>query len=130
MQKKENRAPLGEHRKTFFKIIFSSLGGVAVLGSICFLFALMMLSGVLTPSRLGLWAGIAVFLGGTSAGALMGSRGQILLCVLLAFCLMIGILFLVGQLLFGGRFQPVAEPLLLTALLFGLALGNAMVNLR
>ena len=130
MQKKESNTFLAENKKSFIAAVLGSVGGTGMICISNFLFALLVHGSIFPFKHVGLMAGIAMMLGGMVCGILIGNRGRMLLYVPIAFGMIMGLLFLLGKMLFDGFFQPETDPLILSSLLLGLLLGSGAVNLR
>ena len=69
-------------------------------------------------------------MGGLLASAVIGAKGKILLYVMISFMVMLAIIFALGILFFDQPFSPASNPFMVISILFGLALGSAVINGR
>lgn len=130
MQKKDNHSSTGFGVSDLKALGLGTAAGLAALCLGSLVFAALMLYGLLPAKMLSLYAGIIMTLSGAAASMIIGPRGRMLLFVPAALILLLGCIYLLGQLIFGGSFWEGSAALLLTAQLFGLSLGSAIMNLR
>ena len=129
MQKK-NDVDRKDWQRQGLRLVTGMIGGCILIALSGLLFAGLILAGVLPPGLTGLYAGIAMFLGGAAASLCIGRQGKILLYVPAVFAGVLAVLFLLGEALFGGVFAPGEHPWIAASLLLGALLGSCFVNLR
>lgn len=112
------------------KIVLSAVLGVVLICALCLLMSALVLFRVIPYKFIVFYSALAGFFGGLFASFITGGRGKILVYVAATFALMLGIILVLGLLIFGRPFSFSSNPFIAVAILFGLALGSALSNRR
>ncbi|MDD6316601.1 MAG: hypothetical protein PUB63_06270 [Clostridia bacterium] len=111
-------------------VLLGGLLGTGVLCLLCLMFACLLFFRILPMDLLVFYAALSGLIGGFAAAVLIGSRGRILFFIPLAGIVMLVFLAVLGQILFDSVFSPASNPLMLSAVFFGLIAGSLFANRR